>query len=227
MRYTIITPTLCRPSLARLCESVDGQTQADWEHLVVVDIPRDRLTKDHRHVLESVPSNPNRSFFYCDRSHNNFGNTCRRQVWEHAQGDYVLYVDDDDYLADKDALKSLDGVTEPWAIFPALRHGKIFFHVTPGLWKTGTGMFIHKREIGRWPDSTVYDADGAFVEELKRDHKYQIVECSPVVALPKSNFGIASAGGWFGDLLIKFVSVSHRFRYYAKQRVAVLGNGKR
>jgi glycosyltransferase involved in cell wall biosynthesis len=218
MRYTIVTPTICRQSLSRLCESVDRQTQADWEHLVVVDMPQDRLTKDHRQVLESVPSNPNRSYFYCDRNHKNYGHTCRHQVWEHAKGDYILYVDDDDYFADKDALKALDTVTEPWAIFPVLRHGKLFFKIPPGVWKTGTGMFMHKREIGRWPDSDVYDTDGSFVEQLKQNHKYQVVDSGPIVALPKSNFGIASAGSWFGDVLIQLVSLWNRFRYYAKGR---------
>ena len=218
MRYTIVTPTICRQSLSRLCASTDSQTQADWEHLIVIDMPQESLTKDHRRVIESIPSKPNRSYFYCDRNHNNYGHTCRHQIWEQAKGDYIVYVDDDDYFADKDALKALDAVSEPWAVFPVLRHGKLFFNIPPGSWKTGTGMFMHKREIGRWPDSDSYDADGSFVEELKQNHKYQVVDSGPIVVLPKSSFGIASAGSWFGDMLIELVSLWRRFRYYAKGR---------
>src|SRR5882757_9847970 len=128
MRYTIVTPTICRQSLLRLCRSIDSQTQSDWEHLVVIDMPCDSMTKDQREIMASIPSQANRSYFYCDRRHNNYGHTCRHQVREHAKGDYILYVDDDDYLAHKDALKALDVIAEPWAVFPVLRHGKIFFN---------------------------------------------------------------------------------------------------
>ena len=37
MRYTIITPTLLRDTLPRLCESIDRQTCSDWQHILAVD----------------------------------------------------------------------------------------------------------------------------------------------------------------------------------------------
>lgn len=216
MRYTIVTPTICRQSLLRLCASIDSQTQSDWEHLIIVDIPHDSLTKDHRQVIASIPSKQNRSCFYCDRKHSNYGHTCRHQIWEHARGDYILYVDDDDYFADRDALKVLDSVTEPWAVFPVLRHGEVFFNLPPGLSRTGTGMFIHKREIGRWPDSNLYEADGAFVEELKQSYRYQVVDTRPVVVLPKNSYGISNTESWFGNMLMKWLILWLRIRHYAK-----------
>ena len=221
-----MTPTVCRQSLLRLCRSIDSQTQSDWEHLVVFDIPGDRLTKDQRQVVTCIPSKQNRSYFYCDRKHNNYGHTCRHQIWEHAKGDYILYLDDDDYFADRDALKELDSVTEPWAVFPVLRHGKVFFNLPPGVSKTGTGMFIHKREIGRWPDSELYDADGSFVEELKQKYKYQVVGSRPVVVQPKTSFGISNPESWFGEMLMKQVGLSHRIRNYVKA-LGVLRAGRR
>ena len=219
MRYTIVTPTICRPSLLRLCGSIDTQTQADWEHLVVVDMPRGSLTKSQREIIASIPSVQNRSFFYCDRRHNNYGHTCRHQIWEHIKGDYILYLDDDDYFADSIGLKALDSVTEPWAVFPVLRHGKLFFNLPPGVGNTGTGMFIHKKEIGRWPDSDSYEADGTFIEELRQRYQYQVVNSGPLVIQPKSSCGVANAESWLGhkvaSLRLRWIS----YRYSARSQI--------
>ena len=201
MRYTIVTPTICRRSLLRLCESIDCQTRTDWEHLVIVDMPRKKMGGGRREVIAAIPPRAHRFFSYCDTRHNNYGHTCRHQIWEQAKGDYVLYVDDDDYLADKDVLSTLDSVTEPWAVFPALRHGTTVFNLPPGYGRTGTGMFIHKREIGRWPDLDSYEADGIFVEGLKAKYPYQVLDSRPLVVLPISSCGVSNAETWWGSKL--------------------------
>lgn len=209
--------------MSRLCTSIDIQTQSDWEHLIAVDVPRDQMTKDQMEVLASIPSRGNRSFFHCNRRHNNYGHTCRHEIWKYTQGDYILYVDDDDYLADKDVLNVLDCVTEPWAIFPLLRQGEVFLNVPPGLCRTGTGMFIHKREIGRWPDSDSYEADGAFVEELKKSYPYQVVDSKPLVVQPKSSCGVPNAEGWFGDKLARLAKSWFRYSYSIRSRINTTG----
>lgn len=219
MRYSIITPTICRPSLLRLCRSIENQTQPDWEHLVVVDLPRTSMTKDQQKVIASISSNGNRSYSYCTKKHNNYGHTCRHQIWERARGDYILYVDDDDYLADEDVLRTLDIVTEAWAVFPMLRHGKIFFGLPPGTGNTGTGMFIHRKEIGRWPDSDSYEADGVFVEELVRKFRYQVVDSRPMVVQPRSSFGLTNTDSWWGDKFAKLIGRWLWYRYLAKTRI--------
>src|ERR1700690_3994298 len=132
LRYTIVTPTLCRQSLLRLCGSLDSQTQPDWEHLVVIDMPRLNMTENQREILASISPKENRSYFFCDRRHNNYGHTCRHLIWEKAKGDYILYIDDDDYLAHDAAVRSLDSVVGTWAVFPVLRHGKLFFNLPRG-----------------------------------------------------------------------------------------------
>jgi hypothetical protein len=203
MRYALITPTICRPSLLRLCQSIDRQTQPDWEHLLVVDLPRAKMTESQRRILHSISQPANRSIFYCDRNHRNYGHTCRHQAWERVQGEYIFYIDDDDYLADSAVLETLDSVTEPWAVFPVLRHGQEFLHLPPGNTSTGTGMFIHKKEVGRWPDSNAYDADGEFVESLIESHSYQVVNSRPLVALPTSSCGVSDAETFFGLLRAK------------------------
>jgi len=222
VRYTIVTPTICRQSLLRLCQSIDSQTQSDWEHLVVIDLPRDSMTKDQLQVVASIPSRPNRSYFYCDRKHSNYGHTCRHEVWERAAGTYIFYVDDDDYLAGEDVLDALNSVTGAWAVFPVLREGTVFFNLPPGFSRTGTGMFIHKKEIGRWPDSDSYEADGLFIEELKQKHPFQIVDCRPIVVQPNSSYGLRNAESWWGKKSSVLIRRWHRFRYLAKAGIALL-----
>lgn len=226
MRYSIVTPTICRQSLLRLCESIDDQTQRDWEHLVVIDMPRDHLTRRQRNILGRIPERLNRIFFYCDRRHKNYGHTCRHQVWEQAKGDYILYIDDDDYLADGDVLKELDCVIQPWGVFPILRHGQTLFNLPPRLRGTGTGMFMHKKDIGRWPDSDSYEADGSFVEELKRRYQYQVVGSRPLVVQPGSSFGVSNAESWLGEILAKKVSLWLRIRNSAKIRRFFSASGR-
>jgi hypothetical protein len=206
MRYALVTPTICRPSLIRLCQSIDSQVQADWEHLLVVDLPRGKMTASQQKILASIPLRSNRSIVFCDRNHNNYGHTCRHQVWEQVRAEYIFYVDDDDYLADNAVLETLNSVTEPWAVFPVLRHGEEFFHLPPGKTSTGTGMFIHRKDIGRWPDTNAYDADGAFVETLVRNYSCQVVNSRPLVALPTSSCGVSSAETFCGRLRAKCIA---------------------
>lgn len=203
VRYSIITPTICRSSLLRLSRSIDRQTRGNWEHLIVVDSPQDALSDNQRQAIASVRRCDNRAFFYCDRRHNNYGHTCRHQIWSRAQGEYILYVDDDDYLADRNVLATLDSVTLPWAVFPVLRHGHRFLHLPPGTMKTGTGMFIHRREIGRWPDSDSYSADGAFVDDLVAKYPWEVVDSRPLVVLPWSNLGNAHSAGFIRRLWLR------------------------
>jgi glycosyl transferase family 2 len=218
MRYTIVTPTICRQSLLRLCRSIDSQTQPDWEHLVVVDMPRGSMTRHQRRIMTSIPARENRSYYYCDRRHNNYGHTCRHQIWERVRGDYILYLDDDDYLADPDVLRTLDDVTEPWAVFPILRHGNVFFNLPPGTGGTGTGMFIHRREIGRWPDLDSYEADGAFVEGLRQRYHYQAVDTRPLVVQPTSSCGVPNAETWLGRKVSGLLLRWQSRRYLSRTR---------
>lgn len=197
------------------------QTQSDWEHLVVIDTPRGNMARDQREIIMSIPSTANRSYSYCDKRHNNYGHTCRHQIWEHVKGDYILYIDDDDYLADADVLKSLDSVIEPWAVFPILKNGNTFLHLPPATGGTGTGMFIHRKEIGRWPNSDSYEADGLLVEELKQKYAYQVLDSRPLVIQPKSSCGVSNAETWLGHRLAHLVSLGLRFRYFVRTRNSV------
>jgi hypothetical protein len=168
MRYSLLTPTILRESLVRLCASIDAQTSNDWEHVVVVDTP---LVND---VLSRI-SHPRRVVLRCDHQHGDWGHHCRHNVWPTLTGDYVWCLDDDNYVADENVLRDLEVVTGPWAIFPILRYGERFFNDPPGLRRTDTGSFIVRRELGPWPDLPNYETDGIFVESLLANHPYQLL----------------------------------------------------
>jgi glycosyltransferase involved in cell wall biosynthesis len=177
------------------------------------------MAADQTAIIASIPPKVSRAYYYCEKQHHNYGHTCRHEAWKNAKGDYVFYIDDDDFLADRNVLKTLDSVTESWAVFPVLRHGRKFFHLPPRKDGTGTGMFIHRREIGKWPDSGAYEADGLFVEALKQQYPYQVVDSRPLVIQPTSNFGKSNRETWLDGELGNFVILWQRFRYFAKSRI--------
>lgn len=188
MKFSIITPTILRPSLVACIESVTRQTHQDWEHLIRIDRNAD---------APSLPSADERRIYsLCMDEHHNFGNTCRHDVWVHATGDYLVMLDDDNVLAYPDVLRDLATALEfmafpDWAIFPIMRHGHRFFNDPPGLCMTDTANVVVKREIGRWPDMPDYTADGHWVEALKREHPNyaSFPNVAPIVVMETSGRG--------------------------------------
>ena len=186
MRYSLITPTLLRPSLERLCVSIDAQTCRDWEHLIAVDTV---ISSAAERMLARI-QHKQRMISQCPRPHRNYGNTCRHAACLRAQGDYIFYLDDDNYLADQNVLRDLESVTAAWAIFPILLKGNQFFNDPPGFQRTDTANLIAQRRLGTWPDIADYEADGILVERLRRDHPYQsLSDWRPLVVMPRMNFG--------------------------------------
>jgi glycosyltransferase involved in cell wall biosynthesis len=209
MRYSIITPTLLRPTLNRLIETIDSQTNTDWEHIIMVDRPL-VFDKEAQRIVESLSGHEQRHFVRCGKAHKDFGNSCRWNAWDRATGDYILYIDDDDYYADERVLETLTEVYEPWAIFPCVRYGSYYLAEPPGLNRTGSNMFMHKREIGRYPCAAhcaehteiidrlkkehpnsynMYAADGMLVEYLKARYPYQVVQGRPLTIYEQANQG--------------------------------------
>lgn len=186
MRYSLITPTLLRPSLERLCASIDAQTCRDWEHLIAVDTEIDPAADQ---MLARI-QHTQRAISQCPCHHRNYGNTCRHAAALRAQGDYIFYLDDDNHLADPNVLRDLESVIAPWAIFPILLQGRRFFNDPPGFRRTDTANLIVRRELGTWPNIADYEADGILVERLLRDYPYQPLSTwRPLVVMPRSNFG--------------------------------------
>lgn len=199
-RYSILTATLCRNSLLRTCESLQAQGTQDWEHLVAIDMPLvfDAVRRD---VIASIPADARRTFVRCGKNHGDYGNTCRRRLWGMAKGTFVLYLDDDNYLASRNSLSSMNGITGDWAIFPLLRHGARFYNDPPEFSKIDTANMLIKRELAEWPtppkDERIpnsgytksYCADWLLAERLLQ-YKYEALpDLDPVVVMEQTNRG--------------------------------------
>lgn len=188
MKFSLITPTLQRESLIKCCESVNSQTHEDWEHIVMADsdtFDADLLTKIFH---------PNRAIISCGTRHNNYGNTCRHNAWEEATGEYVLYLDDDNFIADENILRDMNHVlkdsSKDWALFPILRHGQWFYTDPPRICHVDTINMVIKREFAQWPDGPEYTMDGIFCERLVKDHEYDAFpHFRPIAVMPSSNEG--------------------------------------
>ena len=188
MRYSLITPTLVRNSLKRLCDSIDSQTDTDWEHLVVLDC---ELSREQWAIIDSI-KHPQRRIIRCMKTHpKDFGNAARREAFDLATGDYILQIDDDDYYADDKVFETLRCVTKPWAAFPVLAFGKRCHRKPPALYLTGSAMFMYRRDTGcKFPDNADYSADGQLVEELKSKFEYETLDdCRELVIYEKANHG--------------------------------------
>ena len=188
---TIITPTIQRESLKECCRSLDRQTFTQWEHIVVLDV--DAVDYD---LVESVCHSSERLMIMPGRRFGNYGNTARNRAWKYVRGRYVLYCDDDNYLADHNVLQRiydhLVQASEPdWAIFPILRHGQRFFSDPPGNCMTDTANMVIKREIAQWPDGPEYTMDGLFCDQLKAKYAYAAFPATePIVVMEKSSLGL-------------------------------------
>jgi len=163
MKFTIITPTLQRPSLLATCDSVDVQSYPDWQHIVIVDCE----TLDLPRI-----AHPNRLILQCEHPHRNGGNTCRRKALESATGDYVIFLDDDNFLADANVLSSIKESLELagcplWAVFPIIRLGGHFFSDPPQNCHIDTLNLVFHRSIAFWPETDAYGTDGIVVDTLK------------------------------------------------------------
>lgn len=164
-RFTLLTPTIGRESLVRCCRSVDEQTYPHWQHIVVFDaedaaeLPEE-LRRENRLVLASGGRN------------HDVGNRCRHLAYGSIEGDYVLHLDDDNYLLHPRVLEGLNRELrgEPWAVCPILRFGEYFFHDPPGRRRTDQAQLVYRPRVrgrpARFPDVPDYDADGQFCQWL-------------------------------------------------------------
>ena len=188
--FSIITPTLQRESLIGCCRTIHRQRFSSWQHLIQVD--SDEVISD---VIDRLSFN-NTEISWCGVKHNNYGNTCRHNAWTRAEGDYLIYLDDDNFLADINILGDIHGALidanlPDWAVFPILRFGHRFYNDPPGLCQSDTANIIVKREIGRWPNIPDYTADGHWVEALKLSHPNyaKFPDFRPIINMPSSGQG--------------------------------------
>jgi glycosyltransferase involved in cell wall biosynthesis len=221
MRYSILTPTLVRSTLPRLCESIDTQTCHSWEHIIITDCV---ITPVKQAILDSLKKDPRRKIVECSRKNHacDFGNFARREGYEHATGEYMCQIDDDDLYADNDVLRTLECVTGVWAIYPVLARGKREHRDPPGIGLTGSAMFIYRRDTGiKFPDNCDYSADGQVVEALKKLYPYQALpKVRPLVIYPMANHGMTQ------DEIIQRLQNRPQRIHYAKDGLTIDWNDR-
>jgi GT2 family glycosyltransferase len=135
-------------------------------------------------------------------AHRNVGNTCRFDAYPLITGDYVLYLDDDNHYHIRSRALLADAILRMdkrpnWGIFPMMRLGRRFFNMPPGVNQTDTGQFFHRPVIRRrpirFPDVNLYNADGMFVEQLKKYCEPAFVDPGiPLVNMPIRSFGLVT-----------------------------------
>ena len=188
--FSVITPSLQRQSLIKCCQSVTTQSYDSWEQIVQID-----CTEINKEIFAQI-DHSQRWVYLCGERHGHYGNHCRHIAWEKTTGEYLVMLDDDNFLAHKDTLrdiaKRLEAAQYPdFAIFPIHRHGSIFFNDPPGLCQTDTANVVVKRDIGRWPDIEAREADGHWVDALKAKYKYAAFpNVRPIIIMEYSSNGI-------------------------------------
>ena len=193
---SIITPTVERDSLVKCCLSIDEQRSSSWEHIISVDKPE--VNWDFMNQF----AHPQRKIFSCGRAYRNSGNTPRHMAWDLAQGQYVFYLDCDNFLFNFLTLSKIESwlrvANYPmWGLFPIFRHGCRFFTDPPVPCHVDTGNVVAKREIGRWPDIPDYASDAIWVEGLKKFPYRAFPNADPIMTMPTTSFG--AGGGINGE----------------------------
>lgn len=190
LRFTIITPSVLRPTLERTCKSIDEQTHPNYEHIVIVDIKaiyekasslNSAETREYfknKFNLLSKISLKNRKIIFYNKNFegNDFGNECRGYGFDcrDKNTDYVLYLDDDDFYINNtfSIIQSRLKNDRPNAFyFPCLRFGELFFN-EPAIAQTTSNQWGHKPVINgkeiKWHGDNSYVSDGEFLEEVKK-----------------------------------------------------------
>ena len=186
---TLITPSLQRKSLQSCVASVNRQSFTNWQHVIAVD------AEECENWVSELDCFPRRKVICCGKRYNDFGNTPRRLAWEHATGERVIFLDDDNRFVDHGALQRIYDYLKrdpevKVALFPILRHGVRFLDLPPGLCHTDSANFVLRREIAQWPDIRNYTADGIFIERLVAEHGYiSFPDCAPIITVPISSEG--------------------------------------
>lgn len=189
-RLSIVTATIVRSGMERLCESIDRQINRDWEHVIIVDMRPEELNELQRWRLNCLAqADGKRNIGFCEKRHKNYGNTCRYNIAPSLKGEYVIIMDDDDYFLDNRVFDTLAEVKGQWAVFPIMHWGTPYLFLPPASCRTGNAMFIYKRELARYPDVDIYESDGVLVEELKTKAPWEVLQCRPLVDMPVSNHG--------------------------------------
>jgi hypothetical protein len=160
-------------------------------------VDRHTLREDQAHTLGTL-AHPQRTILTCSREHRNYGHGCRHDflLEGHWQEDYILHLDDDDFLADPGVLQTLaNTVTAEWAIFPVHRSGSWFYDPKPGFCRTTISSYVLRSDCAReagFPDAGD-GADSQYVEDVlvaRWPHPQMLGDQRHLVVIPHFNHGV-------------------------------------
>jgi glycosyltransferase involved in cell wall biosynthesis len=144
--FSIITPTIGRPSLLKTCKTINEQTCDEWEHLVVYDGPKQDLP-----IFTQI-QHPQRKIIFTGQTYNDYGHSVRHYAWDYTTHNNLMYLDDDDYYhpACLATIKPFLIIDAEFFFFPALRINRrfsleLFMHEPPGLSRTVSCQYVHRK----------------------------------------------------------------------------------
>jgi glycosyltransferase involved in cell wall biosynthesis len=189
MKFSIITPTIGRSTLQKTIESIDSQSFKDLEHIIIYDGGDDFTFKE----LFNKYNNNNRKVINSIEKKGDFANYNRGYACDFASGEYITYIDDDDwYINDtfaklNDALNLYNSIgKDPTFVFyPCLRLGQRFLNLPPARCMTVSCQYIHKRIKDGHPIKFAshlngqvggYIADGEWIETMANTYDYMVYD---------------------------------------------------
>lgn len=141
----------------RAVKSVIDQTYTNWELLIIADGCELTEKEASKYTDKRI------KFFTIDKQPNFSGNV-RQKGLDEATGDYVIYLDTDDYFTPEhieDIAKRLNG--DEWVYFDN-NFNKV--RLTYGV--AITGAICHKRGLAEWRGCNGYGHDWFFIQRLMK-----------------------------------------------------------
>ena len=174
--FSIITPTIGRDALLRTCETIDRQTCADWEHLVIFDGPEQEVE-----VFKKI-EHPQRKIIFSGYNFGDYGHSIRYFSYDLTQYDHMMYIDDDDYYH-LECLETIQRVIDPeveFIFFPALWCGGLLMMLPPSHNCTVSCQYVHRKKdrLGypiRFPPGG-HGTDSWWIGEMVKQYPYQVIE---------------------------------------------------
>lgn len=201
IKFTVITPTIGRTTLIDTINSIQSQDYPSEfrQHLIVYDGPED--AKFHQLVEKYQNSDLNIKVIATGQNFGDYGHGVRKWAADKANGDYTLYLDDDDkYIGEVfskinklvEALK----IKPTFIFFNCLRQGQSFLNLPPGYCRTVSCQYAHLKNDSEGNliqfKTGSYTADSEWVEEMVAKYDYY-----PLVTEPLVQVDLISRGEYF------------------------------
>lgn len=175
--FNIITPTVLRPSLIRLCESINNQTYTKWKHIVLIDYLNPQnisILKDLTHENRKlILYNPLKKSGYPASEVRVYGyNFLDCGYCDYFDPQYTLYIDDDDYYIEEAFELLYNFILENnfpnWGLFPAKRLGqKFYFPHDIRLGRVMGTQLYHNSNLEVWPKENMQCDDWETIKTLQ------------------------------------------------------------